>query len=125
MSLRNCIPDFENTIIKISSGKKILNGYIKPLLAESNSYYKISSFFTPSVIKSIIQELNMCFQRKGHVKLIIGIHDSGKLIPVLDQIQKTSKHDKFKVAVQKIIFNSIEECLELLETPKNFIYVFV
>lgn len=124
MSLRTSIPDFQDTIVKLESGKKILNGYIKPLLAESNNYYKISSFFSPSIIKSILFELNTCFQRRGSVKLIIGIHDSAKLIPVLDQIQNANKHDKFKIAVQKIISKNIEECLELLEHPKNFMYVF-
>src|SRR5437868_6548114 len=124
MPLRSCLPSFNDSIVRIESGKRILNDYIRPLLQNSTSYYKISSFFSPSVVKAIFQELNTCFQNKGSIRFIIGIHDSAKLIPALDEIQTGSKSERFKKAVQKIISDGIKECLELLQIPEYFINVF-
>lgn len=124
MPLRTSISDFDDAIVRLEAGRKILDECIRPLLKESSTYYKISSFFSPSVVKGIIFELAECIRRKGSVKLIIGVHDSGKLIPVLDQIERTSKYDKFKLAVQKIVSDNIQDCIKLLDEPRNFLPVF-
>ncbi len=124
MSLKTTFHDFSHTIARIASGKKILEEYIKPLLSRSDCYYKISSFFTPSIIHSILLELDTCFRKKEQVKLIIGIHDSNKLIPVLDTIQNPNKNIKFQKAVEGIIQKGVEECLSVVENPRDFLFVF-
>ena len=124
MSLKNSIPNFNDSIVRIEAGRKILNEYIKPLLANSTAYYKISSFFTPSVIKSVFLQLDQCFRQKEQVTLIIGIHDSYKLIPVLDEIDNPNREEKFKLAVQSIVSKGIEECVALTDNPQGFLFVF-
>ena len=123
MSLKGAIRNFDEPIMQLSSGKQILEDYIKPLLANSKRYLKISSFFTPSVIRSVLEQLEECFRHKGHVKLIIGVHDSRKLLPVLDRIQNDNLDTRFKLAVQNIVRNGIEECLALANDPNDFLNV--
>lgn len=124
MSLRKAIPNFDDSLMEICSGKRILEEYIKPLLSNSSSYYKISSFFTPTIIKSVLQQIEECFKHKGRVKLIIGVHDSGKLIPILDRIKNEDLYEKFKLAVQNILKEGIKECLALAVGSDGFLNVF-
>lgn len=120
MSLRTAIPDFKTDIVRLEKGWKILEHYIKPLLAESREYLKISSFFTPAVIKSVLQELQSCFQQKGSVRLIIGIHDSSKLIPILDQLTHPDPDERFRQAVTRIVSQELHNAVRLLEDPRLF-----
>jgi superfamily II DNA or RNA helicase len=124
MQLKDAIQDFTDTKVAITSGRKILETYIKPLLEKSSFYYKISSFFSPNTIENILLQLDTCFRKKERVKLVIGVHDSAKLIPVLEEIQNPNRNEKLKIAVQNIIYTGIEECLASMEKPTDFLHVF-
>lgn len=124
MSLRTSLPEFNDTLVCITSGRNILNNFVKPLLQEAETYYKISSFFSPSTIHNVLQQLSSCFLQKRRVRLVIGIHDSTKLIPTLNQIDNANADEKFKIAVQNIITKGVSECLALIERPGDFLFVF-
>jgi SNF2 family DNA or RNA helicase len=122
-SLRNIIPDFTEAIYETHSGEESLNKYVKPLLLNSISFYRISSFFTPSAIKKIFSELFNCLQNGGDVKFIIGIHDSEKLIPVLNKISERDSKSKFIIAVEEIIYKELTDLIEIIESNDCFIDV--
>jgi len=105
------------------NGKQILTERIKPLISVSKEYLKITSFFNPKVIISIFSELAMCFKSQGNVKIIIGIHDASKLIPILDIIDANSLEEKYRIAVSKIIEEDISACQDLMSDNKNFVFV--
>ena len=71
MPLNKCLKDFNQPIAKVQSGEKTLKKLVKPLLRETINYYRITSFFTPSIIKSKFEELALCFKRGGTVKLVL------------------------------------------------------
>lgn len=123
MPLNKAIENFNQQIIKVQSGKKTLDTLVKPILRQTKDYSRITSFFTPKLIKSKIVELAQCFARGGKVKLIVGIHDTGKLIPVLNELNSTDKKLKFKEAVQKIIETGMIESIDLFDTHEDFIAV--
>ena len=123
MPLNKAIENFNQQIIKVQSGKKTLDTLVKPILRQTKDYSRITSFFTPKLIKSKIVELAQCFSRGGKVKLIVGIHDTGKLIPVLNKLNSLDKKSKFKEAVQKIIETGMIESIDLFDSHEDFISV--
>jgi hypothetical protein len=54
------------------------------------------------------------------VKLIIGLHDSAKLIPVLDQLSQSDPDERYRRAVTKIVCSGFHDALKLLEEPGMF-----
>jgi superfamily II DNA or RNA helicase len=123
MPLNKAIENFNQQIIRVQSGKKTLDTLVKPILRQTKDYSRITSFFTPTLIKSKIVELAQCFARGGKVKLIVGIHDTGKLIPVLNELNSPDKKSNFKEAVQKIIETGMIESIDLFDTHEDFIAV--
>jgi superfamily II DNA or RNA helicase len=123
MSLKSAIENFNQPIIKVQSGKKTLDYFVKPILRHTKNYSRITSFFSPRLIKSKIVELARCFSKGGKVKLIVGIHDTGKLIPLLNELNSHDKESNFKEAVQKIIETGMIESIDLFDTHEDFIAV--
>ena len=123
-SLRNTIPDFTEAIYETHSGEESLNKYLKPLLENSSLFYRVSSFFSPSAIKKIFLELFSCLQKGGDVKFVIGIHDSEKLIPILDKIRERDAQSRFICAVEELVNIQLNDLIEIIETNDDFIVVF-
>ncbi|MCH8517342.1 MAG: phospholipase D-like domain-containing protein [Cyclobacteriaceae bacterium] len=123
MSLRKVYRTFTSNSL-VSEGSRILEERFKPLLSHSTGYDRISAFFSPYLIKAIFTELTTCLRTGGRIRLIIGIHDGHKLIPILDEIESNDRHDRFVKAVSKIIEDCIEECLDLLDSNQNITRVF-
>jgi superfamily II DNA or RNA helicase len=106
-----------------TKGLIIKKNIINPLLQRSQFYFRISSFFNPLIIKDIFEELSDNFKINGKVKLIIGIHESEKLIPVLRQLNEfnrtLNKEELFRRAVNEVISSNLDECLKSSETPNS------
>ena len=118
MSLKSEFNKFDSTI-STTEGIVILESRVKPLLRASKEYNRITAFFSPTVISSIFTELSTCLSSGGSIKLIIGIHDASKLIPVLNEIDRPDPQDRFVQAVKKILYNDIEACLKLMGNAQN------
>lgn len=56
-------------------GELILRGFIKPVLNLSVQYDRITSFFTTHSLLAIADGIESLRQRKGRMRLILGIHD--------------------------------------------------
>ncbi len=123
-SLKNIIPNFTEAIYKTQSGEESLNRYIKPLLENARLFYRVSSFFTPSAIKKILSELSACLQKGGDIKLVIGIHETEKLIPILDKIEERDIHSKFIIAIEELISGELNDLLDVIESDDEFLFVF-
>lgn len=123
MSLKSVYQTFDRRVL-VCSGKKILENRVKPLLKETTKYHRASAFFSPLIIKSIFKELSICLQSGGEVRLVIGLHDGDKLIPVLNEIEENDRERKFKTAVSRILKNDIKDCLKLLEDIRNLPKIF-
>lgn len=59
-------------------GEKILKEFLLPSISESVSYDRITSFYTIDSLLAISQGLDFLVQRKGRMRLIIGIHSFPK-----------------------------------------------
>lgn len=118
MSLKSEFEKFGPGIL-ITEGNVILESRVKPLLKACKEYNRITAFFSPTVIKAIFTELSACLSSGGNIKLVIGIHDASKLIPVLNEIDKSDPQDRFVHAVKKILHNDIEACLKLMDHAQN------
>jgi len=95
-------------------GKEILTSCIRPLLSASFIYFKVSSFVNPNMNISVFFELYQCFKARVNVKLIIGIDNVYKLIPILSATNISYKETKCKTAVGKILDDNFNECEFLL-----------
>lgn len=123
MSLRSVFSTFKSKSL-VSEGAKILEERFKPLLSHSYRYDRISAFFSPYLVKTIFSELTSCLRKGGKVRLVIGIHDGDKMTPVLNEVESDDRHNRFVIAIQRLIEDSIEECLDLLDTNQNITRVF-
>lgn len=56
-------------------GHEILNDFVLPVLEESISYDRITSFFTTDSLVSIANGLNRLYEHRGVMRLVIGLHD--------------------------------------------------
>ena len=113
-SLKQIIPDFTEAIYETHSGEESLNNYVKPLLENANLFYRVSSFFTPSAIKKVFSELSVCLQKGGEVKFVIGIHDSEKLLPILDKLNDCEPKSRLIDAVEELISGELDDILEII-----------
>ena len=55
-------------------GTKILNSFLLPALSRSVSYDRVTSFYTIDSLIAISQGIESLFERKGKMRLIIGVH---------------------------------------------------
>lgn len=55
-------------------GSKILNSFLLPVLSRSVSYDRVTSFYTVDSLIAISQGIDSLFERKGKMRLIIGVH---------------------------------------------------
>lgn len=55
-------------------GSEILHKFLLPLLEEASSYDRITSFFTVESLQAIAWGLQSIWERKGHVRIIMGVH---------------------------------------------------
>lgn len=55
-------------------GKMILEKFLLPLLAEATTYDRITSFFTVDSLLAISQGLQSIWERRGKVRIIMGVH---------------------------------------------------
>jgi len=118
MSLKSVFEQFDSSI-STTEGSIILETRIKPLLKVSRHYHRITAFFSPEVISTIFTELSSCLRSGGSVKLIVGIHDAAKLIPILNEIDQPNPEVRFMQAVSQILHDDIEACLHLLDNRQN------
>src|SRR5690554_5933246 len=122
-SLRTIIPDFDETIYETASGEESLNKYVKPLLENANTFYRVSSFFTPTAIKKVFSELSSCLKKNGDIKFIIGVHDSEKLIPVLNKLKTRNLESRFINAIEELISGELNNLLDVIENNNDFLIV--
>lgn len=98
----------------LGKAQHIKNNMVKPLLRGAIYYDRISSFFSPTVIKEIIEEIAVCLSNDGIIRLVIGIHDSTKLTPVLKA--KVNYNDKrFKEAIESILTEKISDSINYFD----------
>ena len=124
MSLKNSIPNFSEPIQEILSGNEILVKFVKPLLSESIYFDRISSFFSPSAIQLLFDEIILCIKKKGKIRLIIGVHDAEKLIPVLNYLNQIILNAKFKNAVSTVIEQELSNMIEFIEDSEDYREIF-
>ncbi len=55
-------------------GSRILNDFLLPVLEESISYDRITSFYTVDSLLAISQGIDSLYSKKGRMRLIIGVH---------------------------------------------------
>ena len=58
----------------IGKGTKILNSFLLPVLDCSVTYDRVTSFYTIESLIAISQGIDSLFERKGKMRLIIGVH---------------------------------------------------
>lgn len=124
MSLKNSISNFSEPIQEILSGNEILVNFVKPLLSESIYFDRISSFFSPSAIQLLFDEIILCIKKKGKIRLIIGVHDADKLIPILNYLDQLDLNDKFKNAVSNVIEEELFNIIEFIEDSDDYREIF-
>lgn len=59
-------------------GDDILSRFVLPVLTESIEYDRVTSFFTTESLVAIAEGLNELWQRRGKMRLVLGIHDVPK-----------------------------------------------
>lgn len=64
--------EIKNTYV--GKGKIILNDFLLPLLSETNQYDRITGYYTIESLLAISQGVESLFEKKGKMRLLIGIH---------------------------------------------------
>ena len=78
-------------------GDLILKDFLLPSISQSVFYDRITSFYTIDSLMAISQGLESLFQRKGKMRLIIGIHSFPK-----EMVDASLKQEFFKNQIAKI-----------------------
>ncbi len=78
-------------------GHEILSDFVLPVLEESVSYDRITSFFTTDSLVSIATGLDRLYARNGSMRLVIGIHD----VPV-DLAEAADADDVLAAEVERV-----------------------
>ena len=71
MSLRDLDLDIDYT----GRGEDILHRFVLPLLAQATHYDRVTSFFTTESLVAIAEGLDALWNRRGHIRLVLGLHD--------------------------------------------------
>ena len=74
------LKDLKIELSYAGKGEIILRDFLLPSISESVFYNRITSFYTIDSLLAISQGLEFMFQRKGKMRLIIGIHSFPKEI---------------------------------------------
>ena len=97
----------------VTTGEKILNDFLIPVLNKSKYYNRITSFYTIESLLAISQGIEHIYKVKGKMRLIVGIHsvpDSFAKI-VLNKEQFDKEISKIRKQIEKDML-SIHDALE-------------
>lgn len=68
------IKDLNIKLSYVGKGETILNNFLLPVICESVSYDRVTSFYTVNSLLAISQGIQSLYEKNGKMRLIIGIH---------------------------------------------------
>lgn len=100
----------------IGKGKTILKEFLLPALAVSKSYDRITSFYSIESLLSISQGISAIYERRGKIRLVIGIQSFPKEFIDVSLQQKLFKQQVAKI--RKEISDEIVSLKDALEKER-------
>ena len=106
------IRDLDIKISYVGKGDVILKDFLLPTIKESVSYDRVTSFYTVESLLAISQGIQSLYEKKGKMRLIIGMHSFPAELIEAEQ-KKNYLKDQIKKINQDIIagIRTIEDAL--------------
>ena len=106
------IRDLDIKISYVGKGDVILKDFLLPIIKESVSYDRVTSFYTVESLLAISQGIQSLYEKKGKMRLIIGMHSFPAELIEAEQ-KKNYLKDQIKKINQDIIagIRTIEDAL--------------
>lgn len=90
------------------SGREILNDFLLPVLSEAKCYDRVTGYFTLDALLATSQGLDLLYQRKGRMRLAIGIHNFPK-----DLAEAVSRREVLRQRIQAIRNDLVPDIMDL------------
>lgn len=112
MSLVTATSRKEPARVVSGPGSEILRTIVRPWLRSAVEYDRVSSYFGPRSLLTLLREFANVWRTGGVVRLVIGYHDSAKIVAALQEEDSPSK--ALIHAVTEVIRGDAEELGRLI-----------
>ena len=106
----------------VGRGDEIARAAITPLLLQSESYDRISSYFSLNSFLAISSGIEAILQRKGRIRVIMGLHDVNHEIAAAVKVSRTPDFEQYLEEIQTRLLKQLSSLSD--EMTKNKIYTF-